>query len=258
MTSLVANSAHMTTRHLRALLRQPMWLAVTLVQPVVWLLIFGQLFRRVVDIPGFTTGSYITFLTPGIVVMTALFSNGWSGMAIINDLNRGVMDRFLVTPVRRGALVSGRLIQSAFVTTVQSLIIIGLGLLAGARFPGGIAGVVLLLVAACLLGIAFGALSNALALLVRREESVIAASNFVLLPLTFLSSAFLPQNLAPAWISGIAQANPVNWAVVAGREALSADTDWGSFLLHLGYLLALALVCGLLSIRAFRAYQRSI
>ncbi|MQA86592.1 MAG: ABC transporter permease subunit [Streptosporangiales bacterium] len=258
MTTAVAHSWFMTLRHLRALLRQPWWIAITLVQPVIWLLIFSQLFRRVVEIPGFASTSYITFLTPGIVVMTALFSNGWSGMGVIDDLNRGVMDRFLVTPVRRGAVISGRLVQSAIVTTVQALIIIGLGLAGGARFGGGLPGIVALLLAGALLGVAFGALSNALALLLRREESVIAASNFILLPLTFLSTAFMPQDLAPDWIGHVARYNPVNWAIVAGREALQADVGWMTVFSHLGYLAVFAVVCGWLATRAFRTYQRSV
>ena len=78
-------------------------------QPVIWLLLFGALFKRVVDIPGFGGGSLHRFLTPGVVIMTALFSAGWSGMTVIDDIDRGVMDRFLVSPVRRGALIAGRL-----------------------------------------------------------------------------------------------------------------------------------------------------
>ena len=258
MTTAVAHSWYMTLRHLRALIRQPWWIAITLVQPIIWLLIFSQLFRSVVEIPGFASSTYITFLTPGIVVMTALFSNGWSGMGVIDDINRGVMDRFLVTLVRRGSVISGRLVQSAIVTTIQSLIIIALGLAGGAEFPSGAVGIIALLVAGSLLGVAFGALSNAFALLLRKEESLIAASNFILLPLTFISTAFMPQNLVPDWIGDIARFNPVNWAIVTGREALQANADWASVLAHLGYLAAFALVCGWLATRAFRSYQRSV
>jgi hypothetical protein len=69
----------------------------TLIQPVIWLLLFGQLFKSVADIPGFTAASYITFLTPGVVVMSAMLSAGWSGMSYVVDMERGVMDRFLVS-----------------------------------------------------------------------------------------------------------------------------------------------------------------
>ena len=84
--------------------------------------------------------SYVDYLTPGIVVMTAAFAGGWAGMGVIEDLNRGVVDRFLVSPVARPALISGRLVQLAIVSLVQSLIVRLLGLAVGARFPGGATG----------------------------------------------------------------------------------------------------------------------
>jgi ABC-2 type transport system permease protein len=258
MTTLLVHSRAMTARHLRALWRQPWWIAVTLVQPVIWLLLFGALFERVIEIPGFGATDYIDFLTPGVVVMTALFSAGWLGMTIIQDLDLGIMDRFLVSPVRRSALITGRLGYQAITTLIQSLIVVGLGLAVGGRFAGGAAGVAVLIGCAVLLGAAFGSLSNGLALVVRHEETLIAAVQSVVLPLAFLSATFLPADLAPGWIQEIARFNPVNWAVEAGREALGAGVDWSFVLPRAGYLLAFALVCAWLSTRAFRAYQRSV
>jgi ABC-2 type transport system permease protein len=253
-----ASAWHMTQRKLRALLRQPWYLAITLIQPIIWLLLFGALFKKIVEIPGFDGGSYIDFLTPGIVVMTALFSSGWNGMGMLQDLERGILDRFLVSPVRRWPLIAGPLIQLSIVVVIQSLIIVGLGLIVGASFPGGVVGVIVLVVVSVLLGAALGGISNGLALLARKEETLIAAVNFIVLPLTFLSSTFMQQNLIPVWIQEIARFNPVNWAVQAGRSALSANVDWGLVLSRCGYLVALALVCGWFATRAFRSYQRSI
>ncbi len=256
--TLVQHSFYMTIRHVRELLRQPWWIAVTLVQPVIWLLLYGALFKRVVQIPGFHTGSYIEFLAPGVVVMTAIFSAGWGGMPLIDDIERGVTDRFLVTPVKRSALIAGRIANSAATIVIQSLIIIGLGLIVGASFPGGVGGVVVLIVVATLLGASFGALSNGLALLARREETLIAVMNFLLLPLTFLSSAFMQQNLIPRWMQHVADFNPVNWAVVAGRSAVSSNPDWGVVASRAGFLAALFLVCLAFATRAFKTYQRSV
>ena len=258
MTIALANSVHITTRYLRAFLRQPYYIIGTLVQPVIWLLLFGQLFKRIAELPGFTAGSYIAFLTPGVVVMSAMLSAGWSGTSYVVDMDRGVMDRFLVTPVRRGALIVGELIHQAGMVLLQSLIILGLGFLAGARFDGGIAGIGVLLVCTMLLGTAFASFSNALALLLRKQESLIALNVTLVLPLTFLSSTFLPVNLMPQWMQDFARYNPVNWAVEVGRQALNSSIDWSLVGGHLAALLALTLVCAWLSIRAFRAYQRSV
>lgn len=258
MSTAIAHSWFMAQRELRNLARQPWWIAVSLAQPIIYLLLFAALFKKVVEIPGFHASSYLNFFTPGVVVMTAVFSGGWGGMGIINDLDRGVMDRFLVSPARRGSIIAGRLAQQTIVSTIQSLIIIGLALALGASFPGGVGGVVLLLCVAVLLGTGFGALSIALGLLLRREESVIAAVQFVLLPLTFLSSVFIAQNLAPSWIRDISRYNPVNWAAQAGREVLGTGVDWSLVGSRLAYLAAFTLVCAFLATRAFRAYQRSV
>ena len=244
MSQVLTHSWFMTLRHLRNLARQPWWIAITLVQPVIWLLLFGAVFKATADIPGFVADSYVDFLTPGIVVMTAAFAGGWAGMGVIEDLNRGVIDRFLVSPVARQALISGRLVQLGIVSLIQSLIVIVLGLLVGAHFPGGVTGLAVLV--------------GCSALLARKEETVIAASNFVLLPLTFLSSAFMQRDLVPGWIQTVARYNPVEWTVQAGREALTATPDWGLVLSRAGLLAALCLACTWLATRAFRTYQRSI
>jgi ABC-2 type transport system permease protein len=257
MTAL-RHTLYLTVRQLRNFLRQRQGDVPGLAQPIIWLLLFGALFKKIVEIPGFTTTSYITFLTPGVVVMSAMFAGGWSGMGVIDDLDRGVMDRFLVAPTSRGAVMLGRIAPQVLTTIIQTVIIVVLALFVGGRFTGGVGGVVMLIVVSALLSVSFGSLSNGLALLLRREESVIAAVNFVLLPLTFLSSAFLQQNLAPQWIQDIARYNPANWAIVAGRTALTSGASSGTVLAHAFYLLAFAIVCTWLATRAFRAYQRSV
>ena len=258
--ALLKHSAHLAVRSLRALWRQPAFAVMTLVQPVIWLLLFGQLFKAVVDIPGFTTasGGYLEFLTPGVVVMTALFSSGWAGTVYIEDMNRGVMDRFLASPVRRGALMAGTLVYQTATTVIQTLVVLAVAVAAGARFAGGAAGVLVTLAAACLICVIMASLSNALALLLRQQEALIGISQFVVLPLQFLSSALMDTRVAPAWVATAARYNPVDWAVVASRQALTPGTDWSVVAGRLGLLAALALVMAWLATRAFRTYQRSL
>jgi ABC-2 type transport system permease protein len=258
MTVALRQTWQINLRYLRAFVRQPAWVAIALVQPVIWLLLFGALFKRVVEIPGFEGGSYIVFLTPGVAVMTAVMSAGWNGMGFIEDMHRGVLDRVLVSPVWRGALNAGSLLYAIATIALQVLIIIGIGLLAGASFENGVAGVAVLVLVACLLGGSFAALSNALALVAKERETLIGAVTFVTLPLTFLSATFMQQDLVPGWVQAVARFNPVNWAVEAGRAAVSADTDWGFVATRVGLLCVLLLASGALATRAFRAYQRSI
>jgi ABC-2 type transport system permease protein len=256
--TVIRHTLYMTIRHLRELWRQPWFVGVTLVQPVIWLLLFGALFKKVVEIPGFHGGSYIAFLAPGVVVMTAMFNSAWSGMALIEDLNRGVTARFLVSPVRREALIAGRIVKEAVVVVIQSLIIVALALIVGANFPGGPGGLAALFAVSALLGAAFGALSNGFALIMRQEEALIGAVQFIVLPLTFLSSTFLQPNLMPRWMARAADFNPVNWAVVAGRGAVSANPDWAVVLGRAGLLAALLALTLAFATRAFRSYQRSV
>ena len=258
MTAVISNSGQLAARRVRAFLRQPWYIAVTLVQPLIWLLLFGQLFKSMTGMPGFPPVSYIAFLTPGVVVMTAMFSNGWSGMSVITDLDRGVLDRFLVSPVRRGSLIAGDLGYQGLNTLLQTAIVLAIGWVAGARFPGGLAPLLALALAASLLGMAFAALSNAVALTVRDEQSVIGVNQFMVLPLVFLSSTLLPLSLAPAWIQHVARWNPVNWAVEVGRQSLVPSPDWGVIASRTAGLALVALFTAWLSTRAFRSYQRSV
>jgi ABC-2 type transport system permease protein len=190
--------------------------------------------------------------------MSALFGAGWSGMGMIQDLDRGVLDRFLVSPASRVAIIAGRLAQVAVVTVVQSLIIVGLGLVVGARFDGGFPGVLGLIGCAILLAMPFAALSNGMALLARKEESVIGAVQFVQMPLTFMSSVFMATALMPVWMQVVARFNPVEWAMGAARTGLGAQPDWSVALAQVGCLALFTVLCGWVAVRAFRSYQRSI
>ncbi|MFC9648995.1 MULTISPECIES: ABC transporter permease [unclassified Streptomyces] len=257
-TETLAHTWYMTQRQLMAIVRQPVFLLISLIQPVIWLFLFGNLFRRVVELGGFGTTTYLDYLVPGIVVMSALGSSMWAGMGTLEEIERGTLNRFLTTPVSRSALMHANVVQNGISTACQSVIIVLLGLLGGAGYPGGAGGLIVLVAASILLGTVFGALSNALGMLVRERESIIGINTFLLLPLTFLSSAFMAPAQMPSWMATIADFNPVNWAMVAGRSALASEPDWGDVLTRGGALLALAVVAVWLSTRTFRSYQKSV
>jgi ABC-2 type transport system permease protein len=258
MSTAVSQTWYMTQRQLMVFARQPAYAIITLIQPVIWLFLFGGLFKNVVELGGFGTTSYLDYLVPGVVVMSALSSNMWAGMGTLEEIQRGTLNRFLTTPVSRAALMNGNVVNNGLVTAFQSVVIVLLGLLGGADYPGGVGGVAVLVVASVLLGTVFGALSNALGMLVRERESIIGINTFLLLPLTFLSSAFMTPSQMPGWMRHVADFNPLDWAMVAGRSALSRQQDWSVVLSRGGALLALAVVAVWLSIRTFWSYQRSV
>ena len=138
MTAAALDTWYMLGRQSRNLLRQPIWIVFMLTQPMFWLLLYSQLFRRIVDLPGFEGQSYVQFLTPGIVVMTAFFSATWAGMSMIEDLDRGVIERFLATPARRTSLVLSQVVRSGITAAIQTVIILGTAWLMGARVANAV------------------------------------------------------------------------------------------------------------------------
>jgi ABC-2 type transport system permease protein len=258
MSTTITQTWFMTQRQLMAVFRQPAYLVITLIQPVIWLFLFGSLFRKVVELPGFGAGSYLDYLVPGVVVMSAVSANMWAGMGTLEEIERGTLNRFLTTPVSRAALMNANVVQQGISTAVQSVVIVLLGAIGGADYPGGAGGLLILILASVLLGTVFGAFSNALGMLVRQRESIIGINTFLLLPLTFLSSAFMAPALMPSWMRHVADFNPVNWALIVGRSAMAADPDTGAVLSRGGALLALAAAAVWLSTRTFRSYQKSV
>jgi ABC-2 type transport system permease protein len=258
MTAIASHTSLMTGRQLRAFVRQPAYLVISLIQPVIWLFLFGSLFRKVVELPGFGASSYLDYLVPGVVIMSALSTSMWSGMTVLEEIDRGIMDRFLVLPLHRSAIINASVIMQSLMTTVQSVIIVALGWLAGAHYPGGLPGVLVLIATSVLIAIVFSAFSNTVGMLARQRETIIGINTFLLLPLTFLSTAFMATALMPHWMRVVADGNPVNWALVSGRAAMGASPDWARVLTQGGGLALLAIGVTALSVLTFRAYQRSV
>lgn len=151
---LISDTWYLTGRRLRALSRQPFVLGMGVIQPVIWLFLFGELFHKVIDIPGFGyQGSYLAYLIPGIVAMNAMSGNMWAGMSTIEEIERGTLNRFLVTPASRLAIMNASVAEQAVSTVVQTLIIVLLGLAGGASYPGGAAGIAVLTAASVLVGV---------------------------------------------------------------------------------------------------------
>jgi ABC-2 type transport system permease protein len=254
---IAAETWFMIGRQVRNLIRQPIWIALMLIQPMIWLVLYGQLFSRVPSLRG-GAGSYVEFLAPGVVVMNAFFGATWSGMAMIDDLERSVVDRFLATPVSRVSIVLSQIVRAGITAIIQALVILLVGIALGVRVNGGAIGWLAVLAAAALLATAFGGFSQALALILRREESMIGLANFIGLPLMFLSSILISRGTMPGWMDSVAHYNPVDWGTVAARHAIVTGGHWGSVAAHLAYLLALTVVTSAFATWALRRYQRSL
>ena len=247
----------MVVRQARNLTREPIWIAMMVIQPMLWLVLYGQLFSKVAPLRS-GASSYVEFLTPGIVCMNAFFGGSWSGMAMISDLDRHVIDRFLAAPASRVAIILSQVVRAGATAILQAMILLAIGYILGVRVHGGVLGFLVVFAAAFLLASVFAGFSHGIALLLRREASMIATANFVSLPLMFLSSILIGAALMPGWIHQVSRFNPVNWAVQASRNGVVFDGPWGPTAVYLLLLLAATAATSAFATWSFRAYQRSI
>jgi ABC-2 type transport system permease protein len=254
----LTDTGFMIVRQARNLMREPIWIALLLIQPMVWLILYSQLFTKLPQLGGFGTTSYLTFLAPGIVIMNAFFGATWSGMAMIDDLDRKVVERFLATRASRLSIILSQIVRSALIAAIQALIILIVALALGAHMHTGAAGWVVVVAAGVLVNTAFAGISQGIALLTRREATMIAVANFIGLPLLFLSTVLIASSAIKPWIRDVSRFNPVEWGVRAAHEVVLPNTDWGQVGMYLGLLLALSAVTAIFATWCFRSYVRTL
>jgi len=200
----------------RKLLHDPTELITRAVQPALWLLIFGNVFSRVRAIP---TGHlrYIDFMAPGILAQSILFIAIFYGIAVIWERDVGILQKFLVSPIPRTALVLGRALSAGVRGISQVVIIYALVLLMGVKInwhPQALAGVIL----AVLLGATiFSTLSLVIATIVKTRERFMGIGQILTMPLFFASNAIYPISLMPHWLQIVSRVNPLTYEVDALR-----------------------------------------
>ena len=207
--------------------RNPFVLVTSLVQPIIFLILFTQVFGAVATNAinaGAGSISYETFLVPAIAIQVALAAAVTSGVGLVNDIEEDVFEKVLVMPMNRGAVFAGKSAAEILRIVVQIAIILGLGVLLGAKIAMGVLGAIGIMLIGLLFSIWFLAYSNILAVLTKDQESTIIGANLLQFPLLFLSSAFLPLGSLPRWIQVIAAFNPVTYGVDAAR-ALMLNRD---------------------------------
>ncbi|HEV8562837.1 MAG TPA: ABC transporter permease [Actinophytocola sp.] len=211
-------------RDLTISMRIPAWIFIGIMQPVLYLVLFGPLMERIVaNTPGFPPGNGWTILTPALIVQMALFGM-FAGFGILADLQNGVLERLRVTPVRRTALLLGKVANYALQLLIQALIMLVLALVAfDLSAPFG--GVLLALVIVLLMGITLASCGYAMALILKSQEAFIPLLNTILMPILLLSGILIPitTGLAPKWLYTISQINPFRHVVDADRAAFRGD-----------------------------------
>jgi len=219
--SFVRESTIVCRRQVRMNLRNPAWVLIGVMQPVLYLVLFGPLLKPLVDsFPGAPDNAY-TFLVPGLLVQLGMFGAFFAGFGLIGEWREGVVEAERVTPASRTALLVGRLARDVGQLFVQALILVGLGYLMGMRAP--LHGVVIGVILTLLVGGACAAASNALALTTKSEDVMAPVINMVMMPVLLLSGILLPMTLGPEWLQHLSDFMPFKWIVDAVRDSFAGD-----------------------------------
>jgi ABC-2 type transport system permease protein len=206
-------------RQLRMNLRNPAWVIIGMLQPVLYLLLFGPLLKPLISQFG-ATNAY-TFFVPGMLVQLGIFGAFFAGFSLIGEWREGVIEGERVTPANRTALLAGRLGRDLLQLFVQAMILIGLGYALGMEAP--LRGVALGTLLTLLIGGACAAASNALALTTKSEDVMAPVINMVMMPVLLLSGILLPMTIGPAWLASASRFMPIRHVVDGVRDAFGGD-----------------------------------
>ena len=244
--SLAFDTWVLFVRSIKKLLRTPILLFFALIQPIIFLVLFTQLFSSVgpffSQAAGYGAVTYLSFATAGIVLQNGFSSALQSGTSVVDDLTSGFLEKELVTPVNRAAILLGRLLSDAFRVVVQSAIILVLAFLLGADIATGVPGVIVIFFVVAFFGLAWSGISLAIGLRTRSAETVFGLGGLLTFPLLFMSTALVPTSLMPGWMQTVSDFNPISYAVNAVRALTLTGYDWGAVLEALGIIGLIAVI----------------
>jgi ABC-2 type transport system permease protein len=208
-------------RKMMETLRNPIYIIMSLLTPVLYLVLFSPLLKKIINVPGLSNNGIMNIFVPGLLVIVAFLSGLFVGYNMIDEVRNGVVERFRVTPTSRFALLAGRVLRDM----VNMLVIVNFFALIAIPFGFQIHlwGYLLLMVILCLILITTSSFGNALGLILGDEDRLSPVVQGINLPILLLSGMLLPMELAPSWLQDIAHINPAYYAVEAGR-LLAAGT----------------------------------
>lgn len=217
--------------------------------PVIFTLMFTYLFGGAL---AGSTGAYLQFLLPGILVQTVLFTTVYTGYTLNNDITKGVFDRFRSLPIWRPSPIVGALLGDTVRYTIASVVTLALGLILGFRPAGGVVGVVLAVVLLLVFAFALSWIFTILGLLLRTPNAVMGVSMMVLMPLTFASNIFVDPATMPSGLRTAVELNPVSHLVTAVRGLMGTGVEASQVLWVLGAAVVLTAVFGPITMRMYR------
>ena len=246
----VSDTLTITQRNLLVWMRVPAYIVFTIIQPVIFVLLFRYVFGGAipVDVPG----GYVNFLIPGIIAQTAAFATFGTAIALAVELQKGVIDRLRSMPMARSAVLAGRLTADTIRMTVTILVVLGVGYAVGFRFQNGFGPAVGMVVLSIVFGMAICCIAAFTGLAIGDEESVQAFGLIWLFPLTFLSSAFVPIDTMPGWLQAFANNQPVTYVVDTMRALALGGPVAANLWKSIAWLAGIFIVFAPLAVRAYR------
>jgi ABC-2 type transport system permease protein len=238
-------------RQMRLALRNPAWVIIGVIQPILYLAFFGPLLTRIArtGMPGIPADNPYGFFVPGLLIQLGLFGAAFVGFAIISDWRAGVIERFRVTPVSRLALLSGRVLRDVVTLLVQAVVLVLAGLAFGLRAP--LAGVLVGLGFVAVVAVSLSAISYTMGLLLKSEDALAPLINMIVVPLMLLSGIMLPMTLGPHWLRDAARVTPFGYIINAMREAFAGVYFSNIMVEGIAVAVGLAVLCVWLAGRAF-------
>jgi ABC transporter DrrB family efflux protein len=230
-------------------MRVPAYIVFTVIQPVIFTLMFRYVFGGAIPVPGTT---YVEFLLPGIVAQTAAFATFGTAIALAQELQKGVIDRLRSMPMARSAVLTGRLVADTTRMTVTILIVIGVGYAVDFRFENGAFLAVSMIVLAIVFGVAICCIAAFTGLAIGDEESVQAFGLIWLFPLTFLSSAFVPTDTMPGWLQAFANNQPFTYVVNTMRSMALGGPIEADLWKSIAWIAGIFIVFVPLAVRAYK------
>jgi ABC-2 type transport system permease protein/oleandomycin transport system permease protein len=246
----VTDTLTITRRNLLVWMRVPAYLVFTVIQPVMFVLLFRYVFGGA--IPVNVPGGYVNFLMPGIIAQTAAFATFGTAIVLAQELKKGVIDRLKSMPIARSAVLTGRLVADSGRMLITILIIVGVGYAVGFQFLNGAGLAIAMIVLATVFGVAISVISAFTGLAIGDEESVQAFGLIWLFPLTFVSSAFVPIATMPGWLQAFANNQPVTYVINTMRAMALGGPIEASLWKSLVWLAGIFIVFVPLAVRAYR------
>jgi ABC-2 type transport system permease protein len=223
--------------------------------PVMMILLFSQVYERgrgASRLPGFPADSYVDWIAPAVVLMAAMFGAGHSALGLIEDADSGYLDRLRLLPVRPAALMLGRLLFDVLRVSAAGLLVLGVAVLMGANFHGGLFAIAVVVFLLALWTLGYAGMYYVVGLKTRRAEALTGLVP-LFLPISLLSTAYIPRDLAPPWVERVASFNPYSHVVDGIRMFVSSHWDGSTFLAAVAGAVVLILLTQVAAARRFAA-----